>query len=216
MIYNTGVKFGKIIESPTQEEIYSCPHYFAFSKQEIFDDKDCPPFLKRLLDEFPFDGRNNVVQVRPQDFRTAKPPLIGDHWHTDVMVRLNDNKVRCASSINEFHLMVASWGGVTSTEFMFSEFEAPDILGNMEKFGALELLNKANAVSQISKKALDGELVEYTSGDIHRVSNDFVLGKMRLIVVAFDCDSYLGGGQKLQSIKEKDGNTGATFQDNVL
>jgi len=82
MIYNTGFVFRKLIESPTQEEVYSCPEFYALTRQEILSHDQCPDFLRRVLGEFPFDGRQNVVQVRPQDFRTQATGHMGDHWHT--------------------------------------------------------------------------------------------------------------------------------------
>jgi hypothetical protein len=216
MIYNNGVKFGKIIEEPSQGEIYSCPEYFAMSREEIEADEGCPPFLRRILGEFPFDGRPNVVQVRPQDFRSGYPILIGDHWHTDVLVRLNDKRVRVAKHAHEFHLMVASWGNVVETEFMTEPTDMPDLFTD-KAFGPVQLLSWARLYTGKTQCAEPGQLVEYTSTDIHRVpGNSANIGRCRLLIIAFDCDEYMAGGKKLQSIAEKDLGIGLKFEDYTL
>lgn len=203
MIYNTGWKPGKIIPSPTQEEILYLPEYFAFSKEEIYADKDCPYFLKTILDQYQFDGRNNVIQVRTQDFRDPKVIMKGDHWHTDIMVTLNDGKLRVARNVKDFHLMVCSWGDVVETEFMKTPLDMPDLFDSQGPFSPMDLLIKANSIKDQTYSPLPGQLVEYTSADIHKMGSKIRAARLRLMIVAFDCDSYMGGGIKLPSIKNR-------------
>jgi hypothetical protein len=202
VIYNTGQRYGKLIEPPTQEEIYNMPEYFALSREEIYAHDGCPSFLKRILDQFPWDGRNNVLQVRPQDFRKAKPALLGDHWHIDIMVRLNDGHVRVAKSLDEFHLMVCSWGDVVETEFIATPLDLPDL--NDPSISHMDFFHEVNRRQFEIRAPKPGQLVEYTSKDIHRMGPNIKLGNLRLMIVAFDTDSVGGSGLILPSIRDKD------------
>lgn len=205
--YNSGWRPTKRIEGPTQEQIFTMPEYFALSRAEIYADPKCPDFLKRLLDEFPWDGRHNVIQVRPQDFRKGVPRVLGEGWHTDIMVCLPDRH-RVCEAVQEFHLMVASWGNVVGTEFMARPFRARDIFdGQKPEFtpGELhELAKNQEASGAPSFISGDGQLVEYTSADLHRVARNPKPGRLRLMIVAFDCNSVPGGGLILPSISEKE------------
>jgi hypothetical protein len=204
LLYNTTHRVTKSIASPSQEEIYNCPEYFALSYDEILKSKTCPEFLKKILDEFPWDGRPNVLQVRPQDFRVKRPELLGDNMHTDIMVRLNDGNVRVARNSHEFHLMVCSWGGVTGTDFIKTPMEMRDIFDGVKpEFTPMDLLNTVHATPFDVVTSKEGELIEYTSRDIHRMHPNYRLGNFRLMIVAFDTDTVVAGGMVLPSIKEK-------------
>src|SRR5271170_2742591 len=87
MMYNTTHKLTKIILPPSQEDIYNCPHYFAMSYEQV-KSSGAPEFLIKLLDQFPFDDRKNILQIRPQDFRKDNASIDGRHWHTDYNVRI--------------------------------------------------------------------------------------------------------------------------------
>ncbi len=188
---------------PTQAEIYGCPEYFGLSRDEITSHESCPSFLRRILAAFPWDGRQSVVQVRPQDFRKAAPEALGRHWHTDINVLLNDGQRRIASSSSELHLMVCSWGGVVGTEFMTTPLTLPDVLNPASNFSPMDLHNAANAVTEPGYVSTDGELVEYTSLDIHRMGPSPTLGTLRLMIVAFDSDQIAGGGKILPSLSSR-------------
>jgi hypothetical protein len=211
MLYNTTHQLTKIIEPPSQEDIYNCPHYFAMSYDQV-KASGAPEFLIKLLDQFPFDGRKNVLQIRPQDFRNGNNPIDGRHWHTDYNVRLLDpagNQFKVyAKNHDDFHLMVISWGAGCSTEFIDTPMELPD---NLDAIHSKEEWEKWNA-------ALDGELakphkvisapknqmVEYTSRDLHRADGVMHSSGLRLMIVAFDCNEIDGTVRVLPSIKELD------------
>jgi hypothetical protein len=216
MLYNSTWKRGKTIEGPTQEEIYVCPDYFALSRSEIYAHSGCPEFLKRLLDEFPWDGRHNVIQVRAQDFRRAPPDALGSNWHSDILVRLHDGNVRVAKDSKEFHLMVCSWGDVVETDFISTPMEMPDCLGEEGKtFSPMDLLNRVHASQFQFESALPGQLVEYTSADVHRMGPNFRLGKLRLMIVAFDCEQVPSGGLIVPPIRDREKGIGPKFSDYV-
>ena len=111
MLYNTTHKLTKVIEAPTQEDIYNCPHYFAMSYNQL-KESGAPEFLIALLDQSPFDGRKNILQIRPQDHRSSNIKIDGSHWHTDYNVQLlvdGEQKKIYADDHDDFHLMVISW-----------------------------------------------------------------------------------------------------------
>ena len=205
MIYNTGFKISKYIKGPTQEQIYTMPEYFAMSKTEIYADPNCPSILKEILDQFPWDGRHNVIQVRPQDFKIQIPKeALGGHYHTDIMVLLNDGTSRIAKDSNELHLMVCSWGDVVGTDFLTTPIEMGDIFNPADNTSPMDVHLKALHGPQDHYQSKNGELIEYTSLDIHRMGSNPKLGRYRLMIVAFDCDSVPAGGKILPSIAEKE------------
>ena len=211
MLYNTSFKFTKTINPPSQEDIYNCPHYFAMSYDQV-KSSGAPKFLIDLLDQFPFDGRKNVLQIRPQDFRTGNAPIDGRHWHTDYNVRLLDqygNQYKeYAKNHNDFHLMVISWGAGCSTEFMTTPIELPDNLLNKDTQEAWESWN--NALNDRLKEpyaaisAPKNQMVEYTTTDFHRADGIMHSQGLRLMIVAFDCDDIDGSVRVLPSIKDID------------
>lgn len=201
MIYNTGHRFTKLLTSVEQEQIYECPEYFAMSRDEIIK-SGCPEFLKRTINEFPWANRPNVIQVRPQDFRRSKPAALGDGWHIDDNVRLKDGKVRVAKSLEDFRLLVVSFGGVVQTDFIATPLEMPDISIPGTHYG--EFFSKlANHKFEIHQAA-PNQLAEYTSKDIHRMGQSYNLGRLRLMIVAFESDEVVGDGIVLPSIKERE------------
>lgn len=142
MLYNSTWKRKNIITGPTQEEIFHMPEYFALSREEVFAHSGTPDFLKFILDEFPWDGRKSLLQIRPQDFRNKIPDALGSNYHTDIMVRLHDGHVRVARDSHEMHLMVCSWGGVVGTDFISTPMEMRDIFdGQKPEFSPMDLLN---------------------------------------------------------------------------
>lgn len=216
MLYNTTHKFTKYIEPPSQEDIYNCPHYFAMSYQQV-KASGAPEFLIKLLDQFPFDGRKNILQIRPQDFRSNNIPIDGRHWHTDYNVRLLDHngdqfKVY-AKSHDDFHLMVISWGAGCGTEFIDTAMELPDNLNAIYSQDDWEKWN--NALSDELKRpytiitAPKNQMVEYTSRDLHRADGIMHSNGLRLMIVAFDCDDIDGTVRVLPSIKDLDNGVDA-------
>lgn len=211
MLYNTTHKLTKIIEPPSQEDIYNCPHYFAMSYDQV-KKSNAPQFLIALLDQFPFDGRKNILQIRPQDFRSGNAPIDGRHWHTDYNVRLldtNGNQYKVyADGHNDFHLMVISWGAGCSTEFITTPFELPDNLANKDTQVDWEnwnnqLQNKLKQPYNVIS-APKNQMVEYTTLDFHRADGIMHSNGLRLMIVAFDCNQIDGTVRVLPSIKDID------------
>lgn len=214
MIYNTTHKFTKMMTARSQEEIYNCPEYFAMSRDEIVN-SGCPAFLKDTLDEFPWNDRPNVIQVRPQDFRLGKPSLLGDHWHVDVNVRLKDGTVRAAQDMLDFRLLVVSFGNIVETEFIKTPMDLPDLctagISHPEVFG------RVSTMSMEIEAPLPNQMGEYTSLDIHRMGKNHKVGRLRLMIVAFESSTVPSGGWALPSIREKDGgNNGPKFEDYII
>lgn len=210
MLYNTTHKFTKIISAPSQEDIYNCPHYFAMSYDQV-KASGAPSFLIKLLDQFPFDGRKNILQIRPQDFREGNVPIDGRHWHTDYNVRLliDDKQTKVyAKSHNEFHLMVISWGAGCCTQFINTPMELPDNLSVKDTKEGWELwdssLKEQLALPHNIITAPKNQMVEYTARDLHRADGVMHSTGLRLMIVAFDCDDIDGTVRILPSIKEID------------
>jgi hypothetical protein len=206
MLYNTTHRLTKIIKEPSQEEIYNCPHYFAMSYERV-KSAGAPRFLLRLLDEFPFDGRKNVLQIRPQDFRNSNAVIDGRHWHTDYNVRLLDKKIY-ANHHQDFHLMVISWGAGCSTEFIDTPMDLPNNLELKDSKEKWEQWDQslALALSQSFSKitAPKGQMMEYTTTDLHRADGIMHSPGLRLMIVAFDCDDIDGNVRILPSIRDID------------
>ena len=211
MLYNTTHRFTKTISPPSQEDIYNCPHYFAMSYEQV-KKSGAPQFLINLLDQFPFDGRKNILQIRPQDFRAKNTPIDGRHWHTDYNVRLLDtdgNQIKkYAKDHDDFHLMVISWGAGCSTEFIKTPFELPNNIAIKDTKEGWDLWNDA-MTSRLSEphevvSAPKNQMVEYTTRDLHRADGIMHSTGLRLMIVAFDCDDIDGTVRVLPSIKDID------------
>lgn len=206
MLYNTTHRFTKTIAPPSQEDIYNCPHYFAMSYNQV-KASGAPQFLIDLLDQFPFDGRKNILQIRPQDFRDGNIGIDGRHWHTDYNVRLLDKKVY-ASSHDDFHLMVISWGAGCSTEFIDTGMELPNNLELKDSKKKWDLWDVAlNSKLKEPYKvvaAKKNQMVEYTARDLHRADGVLHSKGLRLMIVAFDCDDIDGNVRILPSIRDID------------
>jgi hypothetical protein len=210
MLYNTTHILTKIIPPPSQEDIYNCPHYFAMSYDQV-KSSGAPEFLIKLLDQFPFDGRRNILQIRPQDFRWSNTPIDGRHWHTDYNVRLLENGVqtkRYANNHNDFHLMVISWGAGCSTEFIETPMDLPNNLELKDSKEKWDLWDKALAdrldqpFQVISSPK--NQMMEYTARDLHRADGIMHSNGLRLMIVAFDCDDIEAKIRILPSIREID------------
>lgn len=210
MLYNTTHRLTKIIDPPSQEDIYNCPHYFAMSFDQV-KDSNAPQFLLQLLDQFPFDGRRNILQIRPQDFRAGNTPIDGRHWHTDYNVRILDQgqqKKVYAESHDDFHLMVISWGAGCSTEFVQTPMELPDNLAHKDTKEDWEKWDTSlNAALQQRYEVISApknQMMEYTSRDLHRADGIMHAPGLRLMIVAFDCNSIDGTVRVLPSIRDVD------------
>jgi len=219
MLYNTTHKFTKIIEAPSQEDIYNCPHYFAMSYDQV-KNSGAPSFLINILNQFPFDGRKNILQIRPQDFRNTTISIDGKHWHTDYNVRVLDEtgnqKKIYANDHDDFHLMVISWGAGCSTEFIDTPMELPDNIQNKNTKNDWDNWDSAlQAALRNPHKTLTApknQMVEYTSRDLHRADGIMHSQGLRLMIVAFDCNNIDGTERILPSIKDQDnGVTAPTY-----
>jgi hypothetical protein len=207
MLYNTTWKFTKVIDPPTQEEIYNCPHYFGMSYEQVRDSGP-PEFLMKLLDQFPFDGRKTILQIRPQDFRNGPIGIDGIEWHSDYNVRLLDGK-HYAKDHDEFHLMVISWGYGPKTEFLTTPMHLPNNLVDYDKWKSeFELRCRFSTLNVV--QAPKNQMVEYKSSDLHKAGS-WKHGDgpgFRLMVVGFDT-SYIDGNIRiLPSIRENDREDG--------
>lgn len=215
MLYNTTNRFTKIIEAPSQEDIYNCPHYFGMSYDQV-KNAGAPKFLINLLDQFPFDGRKNILQIRPQDFRANNIKIDGSHWHTDYNVRLlvNGQQTKIYSNgHDDFHLMVISWGSGPSTEFITTPMELEDNLKNKNSKEGWDAWNTSlnEKLSRPFEKitASKNQMIEYTTRDLHRADGILHSKGLRLMIVAFDCDDIDGQIRILPSIKNIDSGVSA-------
>lgn len=206
MLYNTTHKLTKIILPPSHEDIYNCPHYFGMSYEQV-KSSGAPKFLIDLLDQFPFDGRKNILQIRPQDFRIQNANIDGRHWHTDYNVRLLDKKVY-ANNHDDFHLMVISWGAGCSTEFIETPMDLPNNLELKDSKEKWDLWDSALS-SRLAQpfdviSAPKNQMMEYTARDLHRADGIMHSTGLRLMIVAFDCDDIDGNERILPSIRDLD------------
>jgi hypothetical protein len=214
MIYNTGHKFTKFLEPISQEDIFNTPEYFAMSREEVLSNKNTPDFLKNTILEFPWSERPSVLQIRPQNFQKKKPPLLGDHWHIDVNVRLKDGITRVASSISDWRLLVCSWGDVVQTEFMATPMDLPDLVETGQDHG--QFFDHVSKLPHTVVQAAPNQLAEYTSKDIHRMGTNYTLGRFRLMIVAFESSDVRGEGWTLPSIRQQHTLNAPRFEDYIL
>jgi hypothetical protein len=201
MLYNTTHKFTKLIIPPSQEDIYNCPHYFSMSYDQI-KNSNAPSFVMNILDQFPFDGRKNIIQVRPQDFRNGNKIVDGIQWHTDVSARMLNDKKLFVKRHNDWHLMLISFGAGCSTEFITTPMELIDNLEDHKNWS--EALSKKLLEPFEIITASKNQLVEYTERDMHRADGIVQSTGLRLAIIAFDCDNGEGNVRILPSIKELD------------
>ena len=212
MLYNTGHKFTMTIDPPSQEDIYNCKYYFALNYNQV-KKSGAPKFLMDLLDQFPFDGRNNFLQIRPQDFRKGMPYNVdGTHWHTDYGVRLvdeNGNQIKAyAKNHDEFHVMTISWGYGTLTDFIKTPMDLPDNLEYNDskdrwEFWNNSLLNRLKEPFEYITSPMN-QMSEYTSRDLHRNDGIIHSNGFRLVIIATDCDHIEGNTRIWPSIRELD------------
>lgn len=205
MLYNTTHKISKVIEPPSQEDIYNCPHYFAMSYDQV-KNSGAPQFLMNLLDQFPFDGRKNVLQIRPQDFRSGKSNIDGTFWHCDDSVRLLDSRGSqydaWAKDEFDWHLMVISWGAGCKTQFIDTPME---LTGSIkDQAGSTRQLHEQLKKPYEIMSAEKNQMIEYTSRDVHRADGICHSAGLRLMIVAFDCSNIDGNIRMLPSIREAD------------
>ena len=202
MIFNATHRFCKIIEPPSQEEIYNCPHYFAMSYDQV-KKSGAPTFLIKLLDQFPFDGRKNILQIRPQDFRQGNPPQRGAFWHLDDNVELmkpdGTTFDKYARDILDWHLMSITWGAGSKTEFADSPVELSTSAVAQEALVARSLPANHSIVSSEWN-----HLYEYTSRDLHRGDGKCHGGGLRLFIVAFDCSDIENQIRILPTLRQQD------------
>jgi len=202
MLYNTGHKFLNFIDEPSQEEIYNCPHYFGCSTEEI-KKNGAPEFLLKILDQFPWSGRPNVCQIRPQDFRKARPPTDGFFWHCDNNVRLKNGGVSQTTNVHDFRLMSISFGGMCSTEFINTPWDLPNFITDHggAYHGSERLMQAPFEIISLPQN----QIGEYTSLDFHRASPVSNTGKIRLFFVVFESDDVRGSEWILPSVREQEG-----------
>lgn len=191
--YNCTHRFTKFIEEPAQEEIYECPHYFGMSLDQVIA-AGAPQFLRTILDQFPWQGRPTVLQIRPQDFRTENILIDGTWWHCDTNYRATDGSKIWAKNETDMRLMVVSFGGVRETEFVKTPMEYEGWANSKQLLDGKEFEIEV---------AQPNQLVEYTSLDFHRASPNIRFGKMRLMIVAFESDEIMGNVNVLPSIKDQ-------------
>ena len=214
MIYNTSYRFLQYIDPPSQEDVYNMPEYFAMSTGEVIA-SGCPTFLRNILLQMPWKDRPNVLQIRPQDFRTGQPPLLGDFWHIDNNVRLRDGKTRVAPNLDDFRLLVVSFGNVVETDFLVGPCEYPEL----DCTGANHppIWQEVNQYAGPYDTVGPNQIAEYTSKDIHRMGRNPKLGRFRLVIIGFESSVVKGEGWKLPSIREKEsGKPYPKFQDYIL
>lgn len=206
MLYNVSHKVSKIIEPPSQEDIYNCPYYFAMSFDQV-KQSGAPQFLINLLDQFPWDGRKNVLQIRPQDFRKGDVTIDGTFWHCDDSVRLLDpagNQYNAwAKDEFDWHLMVISWGAGCKTQFITTPVELTGSI--IDQGGSTVQLHERLARPYDLMTAEKNQMIEYTSRDVHRADGICHSTGFRLMIVAFDCTDIDGNVRMYPSIREQDG-----------
>lgn len=203
MIFNTGFRLGKTLGPLSQDEIFNTPEFYAMSREEIYRSGKCPAHLKRVLDELEWSNRPNFVQVRPQDFRTGMPHVLGDGWHVDVQTALANGRMHVAKSLDEYRSMVVSFGNVAETEFI----KGPLDLSCHERlpFDHVGFHDLVNARTYDTVKLAPDQMAVYGTRDIHRISPHIRLGRMRLIIVTVELDDWLevDGGVMKPSIRER-------------
>lgn len=206
MIFSTTYKSVKMLPSLSQEEIVNTPEFYAMSLENILKSDQCPEHLKTILMAHPWGSRPNVIQVRPQDWRTKVPRVSGKDFHLDMNTFLRNGRNHVAKNLFEFRLFVVSFGDVVETEFL----RGPVEIDTKEFDPWKDYPRFADHINYIEKKyetdtAEPNELMEYTSRDIHRISKHHRLGGYRLIIVSFECDEAIPeeGGAIGPSIREK-------------
>lgn len=187
MIFNNRYNLANIFWPVEQEEIFNCPDFYAMSHEDIIKNKDCPKFLKRILEGFPWSGRPNFVQVRPQDFRAGKPYVLGDGWHCDISTNLANGRVHSPKNLDEFRMLTVSFGDVAETEIIKGPLEINDV----SPYDFQAFYNKVSSMQFETITAKPDQLIDYSSTDIHRINPAYRLGKMRLIIVAAECDERI-------------------------
>lgn len=206
MLYNMTHRLSKTIAPPSQEDIYNCPHYFSMSYEQV-KKSGAPSFLIGLLDQFPFDGRKSILQIRPQDFRTQNTKVDGDFWHADDNVRLLDEtgvqRDIYAKDQYDWHLMTISWGAGCQTEFMTTPLEMCSSVLDMRTWSSQ--LSHHITQPHDSITAPKDQMMEYTSLDIHRADGKWHEEGLRLFIVAFDCSNLENHERILPSIRQLDG-----------
>lgn len=205
MLYNTTHKLSKIIQPPSQEDIYNCPYYFAMSYDQV-KKAGAPQFLMDILDQFPWDGRKNVLQIRPQDFRSGNSVIDGTFWHCDDSVRLLNGRYETfnqfAKDEFDWHVMVISFGAGCKTQFLTTPME---LTGSIrDQVGSTHQLHQYLTKPHNIISAEKNELYEYTSRDVHRADGICHSTGLRLMIVAFDCSDVDGNTRILPSIRETD------------
>jgi len=203
MIYNTGHRFLNITKPISDRDIWDCPEFFACSYDEIVNHEKCTPALREALDQFPWSGRPNVIQVRPSSWFHGRPSnLLGDGWHIDVNVRLADGRERSAKTMDDWRLMLCSWGNMCETDFMSKPLDLPPALPFETDYGKF-----FSEVSQLEPlpfvTSAPNQIVEYTSRDMHRVGIRHRSGGSRLMIVAFETDDVIAKGMYFPSMRDR-------------
>jgi hypothetical protein len=193
-VFNTNYKLRGVMAPLSQDEIYNTPEFYAMSADEIVASGRCPSHLRRVLEAMEWTGRPNFVQVRPQDFRAARPYVLGDGWHVDLNTQVK-GRMHLAKSLDEFRSMVVSFGDVVETEFVARPFSFDTAKASPYDHSPFAEAVKALHPETVALKP--NQLAVYTSRDVHRVSPNLRPGNMRLIIVTVetDVDNQVGPGE---------------------
>lgn len=210
MLYNASHTFTRLIVPPSQDAIFNCPEFYAMSVEEIRATGKCPDEIMRVIDDFPWSDRANVLQVRPQDFRTKAHPVLGRGWHIDNNVRLNDGNVRTAKDMFDWRLLTAAFGNVVETEFVAVPMELPDLSEAGADHGAF--FRAVAAQNPPRHSAAPNQVSEYTSRDIHTVGDNIKLGRLRLMIVAIESSDIEANGRMFPSIRETGGGMAKSLE----
>lgn len=206
-VFNTNFKLRDVMAPLSQEEIWNTPEFYAMSVEAIVASDRCPKHLSRVLLDMEWTGRPNFVQVRPQDFRAARPYVLGDGWHVDLNTQLSSGRMHLAKSLDEFRSMVVSFGDVVETEFIARPFTFDTARASPFDHSPFAEAMKALHPETVATKP--NQLAVYSSRDVHRVSPNLRPGNMRLIIVTVetDVDNPVGPdeGEIRPSIREREG-----------
>lgn len=213
MLYNASHKFTKHLLPLSQEQIFYCPEYFGMTVDEVCEHPTCPGFLKETLREFPWSGRCNSLQIRPQDFRYRMPVLLGNGWHVDCNVRLKDGKIRTARHIDDWKIMGVSFGDVVQTIFIETVLDLPELSVPQQDDHGKFFFEILPAQKFTYHAPAECQLAEYTTRDIHSIGKNFNMGRMRLLILGVESDDYAGGGMQLPSIWERENGNAPKFEE---
>lgn len=104
--------------------------------------------------------------------------------------------------MEDFRLLVVSFGGVVGTDFIKTPLDLPDLGLPGANYG--QFFTDVGQMQFEIEQAQPNQLAEYSSKDIHRMGQKWTLGRFRLMIVAFESDEVIGDGIVLPSLREKE------------